>query len=121
MSHFASIPTTCLLARIITTYWTTTLNREFAVSNSPAQSLIENAGDEIADALIEIADELTQLRERAFPPKPPIVLSGEADWPWAPGTQVQGFLGSRWNRRDGTVYGTPTPAPTVIHLRKRDG
>ena len=75
--------------------------------------------EELVEAVLDVADELTQLRERAFPPKPPIVLSGEADWPWVPGTQVQGFLGSRWNRRDGTVYGTPTPAPTVIHRRRR--
>ena len=75
--------------------------------------------EELTDAVLDVADELTQLRERAFPPKPFILLSGETGWPWAPGTQVQGFLGSRWNRRDGTVYGTPTPAPTVIHRRRR--
>lgn len=25
-------------------------------------------------------------------------------WPWAPGTQTQGFLTGRWNRRAGNVY-----------------
>ena len=73
---------------------------------------------ELTEAVLDVADELAQLRQRAFPPKPPIVLSGEADWPWAPGTQVQGFLGSRWNRRDGTSYG-PVAAPTVIHRRRQ--
>jgi hypothetical protein len=67
---------------------------------------------ELVEAVLDVADELTQLRERAFPPKPPIVLSGEADWPWAPGTQVQGFLGSRWNRRDGDAYGGASVNPS---------
>ena len=76
--------------------------------------------EELVEAVLDVADELTQLRERAFPPKPPIVLSGEADWPWAPGTQVQGFLNGRWNRRDGTSYSPPAPAPlTVTHRRRR--
>ena len=26
-------------------------------------------------------------------------------WPWTPETVTQGFLASRWLRRDGTVYG----------------
>ena len=74
--------------------------------------------EELTDAVLDVADELAALRQRAFPPKPPIVLSGEADWPWVPGTQVQGFLNGRWNRRDGTSYG-PLAAPTVIHRRRR--
>ena len=28
------------------------------------------------------------------------------NWPWAPGTIAQGFLGARWNRRDGDSYAT---------------
>ena len=74
--------------------------------------------EELTDAVLDVADELAALRQRAFPPKPPVVLSGEADWPWAPGTQVQGFLNGRWNRRDGTSYG-PLAAPTVIHRRRQ--
>lgn len=73
---------------------------------------------ELTEAVLDVAGELTLIRERAFPAKPPVVLTGETDWPWAPGTQAQGFLGSRWNRRDGTVYGS-VAAPTVIHRRRR--
>src|SRR5580698_5694846 len=78
--------------------------------NSPELS---DAGEEIADALLDIADELALFRD-AFPrPRPATTpLEGEAGYPWAPGTLAQGFLGGRWNRRDGTVYGT-TPAPTT--------
>jgi hypothetical protein len=73
---------------------------------------------ELIDAVLEVADELAALRQRAFPPKPRIVESGEPGYPWAPGTQEQGFLGSRWNRRDGNVYGL-VAAPSVIHRRRR--
>ena len=76
--------------------------------------------EELTDAVLDVSDELAALRQRAFPPKPPIVLSGEADWPWAPGTQVQGFLNGRWNRRDGTSYSPPAPAnQPVIHRRRQ--
>jgi hypothetical protein len=64
---------------------------------------------EVADALLEIADELALFRD-AFPrPRPDVtpLVEGEPGYPWAPGTQAQGFLGSRWNRRDGNVYATP--------------
>jgi hypothetical protein len=74
--------------------------------------------EELTDAVLDVVDELAAIRYRAFPTKPPIVLTGETGWPWAPGTQAQGFLGSRWNRRDGTSYG-PVAAPTVIHRRRR--
>jgi hypothetical protein len=60
--------------------------------------------EEMTGLLSGIEDELSFIRQLAFPPKPPVILTGEADWPWAPGTQAQGFLGSRWNRRDGNVY-----------------
>ena len=73
---------------------------------------------ELIDAVLEVADELATIRQRAFPPKPPIVLTGETGWPWAPGTQAQGFLNSRWNRRDGNVYG-PVAQPTVNRRRRR--
>jgi hypothetical protein len=79
---------------------------------------IADTGNAIAESLQFIDDELVFIRKAAFPTKPPIVLSGEADWPWSPGTQVQGFLGSRWNRRDGNVYG-PVAAPSVIHRRRQ--
>lgn len=70
----------------------------------------DNSG-EIADALIEVANELELLRD-AFPrPRPDVtpLVEGEPGYPFAPGTQTQGFLGQRWNRRDGNVYGTPAP------------
>ena len=35
----------------------------------------------------------------------------EGAWPWAPGTIAQGFLGGRWNRRDGNVYASGAAAP----------
>ena len=75
---------------------------------------------ELVEAVLDVADELATLRQRAFPPKPPIVLSGEPGYPWSPGTDAQGFLNGRWNRRDGTSYGPPVPAQlTVIHRRRR--
>jgi hypothetical protein len=70
----------------------------------------DNSG-EIADALLEIANELELFRD-AFPrPRPDVtpLVEGEPGYPFAPGTQAQGFLGSRWNRRDGNVYATPAP------------
>ena len=74
---------------------------------------------ELVEAVLDVADELATLRQRAFPPKPLIVLSGEPGYPWSPGTQAQGFLNGRWNRRDGTSY-SPAPAPlTVIHRRRQ--
>lgn len=89
------------------------------MSNPDNPELLEELAD-VVDVLSSIEDELTLIRRSAFPPKPVTLLSGETGWPWAPGTQVQGFLGSRWNRRDGTSYGPPTPAPlTVIHRRRR--
>ena len=61
----------------------------------------------IAEALTLIDDELSQLRRSAFPPRP-ILAAGETGYPWAPGTMAQGFLGGRWERRDGTSYGAAT-------------
>lgn len=62
--------------------------------------------DKIAEALISIDDELSLIRRVAFPLEPRPRLA--ADWPWAPGTQAQGFLSARWNRRDGDSYATAT-------------
>jgi hypothetical protein len=64
--------------------------------------------EELTDAVLDVADELALLRQRAFPPKPPVILTGEPGWPSAPGTLAQGFLNSRWNRRDGNVYNPPS-------------
>lgn len=58
-----------------------------------------------------IASELELFRD-AFPrPRPDVtpLVEGEPGWPTAPGTLAQGFLGSRWNRRDGNVYAIPAP------------
>ena len=36
-------------------------------------------------------------------------------WPWAPATNTQGFLSSRWLRRDGAIYPTePLSPPEVL-------
>jgi hypothetical protein len=70
---------------------------------------LADLAEPIADALMEVADELALLRD-AFPrPRPATtpLETGEPGWPSAPGTLAQGFLGSRWNRRDGNVYATP--------------
>ena len=56
----------------------------------------------IAEGLTQIDDDLSLLRRSAFPPPK---LRDAGSWPWAPGTTTQGFLGARWNRRDGNVYG----------------
>ena len=82
--------------------------------DNPDPELLE----ELTDAVLDVADELAQLRQRAFPPKPLIALSGEPDYPWAPGTQAQGFLNGRWNRRDGTSYG-PAPTHQTVNRRRR--
>jgi hypothetical protein len=39
-----------------------------------------------------------------FTPPPPYVQP-PGTWPWAPATVPQGFLGGRWQRRAGNVYG----------------
>lgn len=62
----------------------------------------DNAGLAIADALASIDDELSLLRRAAFPQR---AVRAAGSWPWAPGTIAQGFMNSRWNRRDGDVYG----------------
>jgi hypothetical protein len=65
-----------------------------------------SASTATADSLQLIDDEIKLVRLAAFP-----VERGRprnlAAWPWAPGTLAQGFLGGRWNRRDGDVYATP--------------
>jgi hypothetical protein len=56
----------------------------------------------IAESLDKIGGELNVIRRMAFPPKhaaEPLAA------PIPPGTAAQGYLSSRWNRRNGTVYG----------------
>jgi hypothetical protein len=78
------------------------------MDNPDNPELLEELAD-VVDVLSSIEDELSLIRRSAFPPKPRIVETGEPGYPWAPGTQTQGFLNARWNRRDGNVYATPAP------------
>src|ERR1700733_1235795 len=99
---------------------------------NPNRPKLSDAGEEIADALLDIADELALFRD-AFPRTRPATtpLEGEEAAPIAPGTLAQGFLGGLWNRRDGTVYGTPATTrgsdigqetkPSRIGRRQRTG
>jgi hypothetical protein len=59
---------------------------------------------DILSVAIGVDDELSLYRRQRFPQPIP---RNTASWPWAPGTLAQGFLGARWNRRDGNVYATP--------------
>lgn len=89
--------------------WTPPPLPESAASIDATLKDLATIGDATLDAIVSLDDELSLLRRTAFPVKPVIVETGEPGYPWAPGTQAQGFLGSRWNRRDGNVYATPAP------------
>ena len=75
----------------------------FCVSMAPMS-------EQVAAQLTEIAQALEGI-EQQLAPKPVARVSPRAltspwwpDWPWAPATNNQGFITSRWQRRDGDVY-----------------
>ena len=78
-------------------------------SSEPDETAIAIGLELLGDDLALIRDELALIRRSAFPIRP-TPTEGEPGWPTAPGTLAQGFLGGRWNRRDGNVYAPATIA-----------
>jgi hypothetical protein len=75
---------------------------------------------ELAASLEAIARQLERVIESLSPPLPIDApqprAPGAGSYPWSPGTENQGFLAARFERRDGTIYGpSATQADTHIN------